>query len=173
MARLLKGDMLLGKVLVGITQTASGVDVRCRDGTVLRAKHVVCSLPFSTARKLAFEPGLTGAQARAIQALPYQPISIAFLTAKSPFWQNDGLAPSMWTDGELGGVVAQYFGPSPDNVSGLSVYARGDLAKPGTAWESRRHWIWWCGRSRLSAPRCEFQRIAARHSDLIAATIPI
>jgi monoamine oxidase len=133
MARLLKGDVLLGKVVVAITQTATGVAVHCQDGAVLRAKHVVCSLPFSTARKLTFEPALTGAQARAVQDLPYQPISIAFLTVASPFWQKDGLAPSMWSDGTLGGVVAQYFGPSPDDVSGFSVYARGNLAK---TWDS-------------------------------------
>jgi monoamine oxidase len=133
MARLLKGDVLLDKVVAGVTQTASGVGVRCRDGMVLRAKYAVCSLLFSTARKLAFEPALTGAQARAMEALPYQPISIAFLTVKLPFWQKDGLAPSMWTDGELGGVVAQFRGPSPDDVSGLSVYARGIWQQLGTA----------------------------------------
>jgi monoamine oxidase len=74
------------------------------------------------------DPALDGPQAQAVKTLSYQPISMAFLTVKAPFWEVDKLSPSMWTDGVAGWVLAQRFGASPDEVTGLLVQARGDLA---------------------------------------------
>lgn len=128
MAKLLKGDLLLGKEVVGIVSAAEAVTVTCRDGSSYRAKRVVCSLPFSTLRNVAIEPGLSGPQAEAVASLPYQPISIAFLTVREPFWEKDGLPPSIWSDGPLGAIIAQRYGATDDEVTGLSVFARGRLA---------------------------------------------
>jgi monoamine oxidase len=128
MAKLLKGDLLLDKEVVGIVCDSSAATVTCRDGTSYRAKRVVCSLPFSTLRNIAIEPGLSGPQAEAVASLPYQPISIAFLTVREPFWEKDGLPSSIWSDGPLGAVLAQRYGASEDEVTGLSVMARGKLA---------------------------------------------
>ncbi len=125
----LKGDVLLGKEVVGISSGADAATVTCRDGSTYRAKRVICSLPFSTLRNITIEPGLTGAQARAVTTLPYQPISIAFLTVAAPYWEKDGLPASMWTDGPLGAVLAQRYGASPDEVTGLMVFGRGALAQ--------------------------------------------
>ena len=128
MVKLLKGDLLLDKVVVGIASDLTGTTVVCGDGSSYRAGQVVCSLPFSTLRHVKIEPGLSGLQAQAVAALPYQPISIAFLTVRSPYWTVDGRPPSMWTDGPLGSVMAQRFGRTDDEVTGLIVQARGDLA---------------------------------------------
>jgi monoamine oxidase len=128
MARLLKGDLLLGKEAIGVSSDETGATVVCADGSSHRAKAVICALPFSTLRQLKIDPALTGPQARAVATLPYQPLSMAFLRVKSPFWERDGLAPSMWTDGVAGAVLAQRFGASPQEVTGLVVQARGGLA---------------------------------------------
>lgn len=128
MRALIKGDVLLGKDVVAIASEADAATVTCRDGTSYRAKRVVCSLPFSTLRHVAITPGLSGKQAQAVQTLPYQPISLAFLTVKEPYWQKDGLPVSIWTNGPLGHVMAQRFGTSDDEVTGLTVYARGNLS---------------------------------------------
>jgi monoamine oxidase len=128
MAKLLTGDLLLGKEVVAIVSASDAVTVTCRDGTRYRGKRVVCSLPFSTLRNVRIEPGLSGAQAEAVSGLPYQPISIAFLTVREPFWEKDGLPPSIWSDGPLGAVLAQRYGATEDEVTGLSVMARGRLA---------------------------------------------
>jgi monoamine oxidase len=128
MAGLLKGDLLLGKEVVGVSSDAAGAEVVCRDGSTYRARQVVCSLPFSTLRQVRIEPALTGAQAAAVETLPYQPISMAFLRVRAPFWQKDGLSASMWTDGVAGVVLAQRFGETDDEVTGLTVTARGMLA---------------------------------------------
>lgn len=123
-----KGDILLGKEVVAISSGPDTAVVTCRDGSTYRAKKVICSLPFSVLRNINFEPGFTGAQAKAVTTLPYQAISIAFLTVSAPYWEKDGLPPTMWTDGLLGQVLAQRYGPTPDEVTGLSVFARGELA---------------------------------------------
>jgi monoamine oxidase len=132
MAKLLKGDLLLDKEVIAISSDDAGVTVTCRDGATYRAKQAVCSLPFSTLRQVKIEPGLSGPQAEAVESLPYQKISMAFLTVKSPFWETDKLSPSMWTNGPAGTILAQRFGKTDDDVTGLVVQARGNLAD---AWD--------------------------------------
>jgi len=128
MAKLLKGDVLLGKEVVAIETTPSHATVTCRDGSSFSAGRVVCSLPFSTLRHVAIMPGLSGGQARAVTTMPYQPLSIAFLTASAPFWEEDKLPAGMWCDGTVGNVTPQRFGASPEEISGFTVQARGALA---------------------------------------------
>lgn len=129
MAGLLKGDLLMGKEAVGITSDAGGASVTCADGSVYRAQRVVCALPFGVVRRLKFAPGLSGAQARAVATLAGQPLSAAFLTVKSRYWEADGMSASMWTDGPAGTVMAQHFGATDGEVTGLLVQARGELAR--------------------------------------------
>jgi len=128
MARLLKGDVLLGKEVVAIETTATNATVTCRDGTRLTAGRVISSLPFSTLRHVRIMPGLSGIQARSVATMPYQPHSIAFLTATAPFWDEDKLPPGMWTDGPVGVVTPQRFGATAEEITGLTVQARGALA---------------------------------------------
>jgi monoamine oxidase len=128
MAKLLKGNVLLKREVIGIASDATGATVTCATGETFRAKRVICSLPFSTLRRVKIEPGLTGAQAQAVQTLPYQSIANIFLTVRAPFWEVDKLSPSMWTDGVAGTVIAQRFGKTEDEVTGLLVEARGELA---------------------------------------------
>jgi len=128
MAKLLKGDLLFDKAVIGISSASDAATVVCRDGASYRAKAVVCSLPFSTLREVKIDPPLDGRQAKAVGTLPYQPISMAFLTVREPFWEKDGLSPSMWTDGPLGNLVAQRFGATENDVTGLMAVARGEMA---------------------------------------------
>jgi len=134
MAKLLKGDVLLGKAVVGLTSDTTGVTVTCHDGARYRAKRVICSLPFSMVRKLKMEPGLTGLQSEAVAMLPYQSIAMIFLTAKTPYWEKDGLSASMWTNGPAAQVIAQRFGATDDEITGLVAQARGARADQWDAW---------------------------------------
>jgi len=128
MAKLLKGDVLLGREVVAITQAGSTATVHCADGATFSAARVVCSLPFSALRNVKILPALEGAQAQAVGQLGYQPISMVFVTATAPFWEEDKLAPGMWTDGPLGTVMPQRYGATPEEVTGFIVQARGNLA---------------------------------------------
>jgi monoamine oxidase len=128
MAALLKGDVLLGKEVVGIADNGAEIAVTCADGMRFSAGKVICSLPFSALRNVRIEPGLSGLQAQAVARLGYQALSMIFVTATAPFWADDGLAPGMWTDGPLGNVMPQRFGATDEEITGFIVQARGNLA---------------------------------------------
>jgi monoamine oxidase len=126
MAQRLKGDLLQGKRVVAIDTSATGGTVRCADGSSYRAKAVVCTMPFSTLRHVAIDPLPPARQLGAITKLGYIPITQFHLVAKQPFWEQDGLSPSMWTDGPLGLVLAQRFFGKENEVTSLTVWCRGN-----------------------------------------------
>lgn len=129
MANLLKGDVILGKEVLAIDCDDTGAKVHCADGTLFTSDRVVSSLPFSTLRNVHVMPSLSGAQARAVQTISYMPISIAFLTATEPFWDEDDLAPGMWSDGLTGTVIPQRFGATAEEITGFMVQVRGTMAR--------------------------------------------
>lgn len=128
MASRFKGDLVLGKPVQRIESDAKGATVTCRDGTQFQAGRIVCSLPLAALRKVQIEPGLPELQAKAVAEVRYQPISIAMLTPKAPFWEEDGLPIGMWSDGFACNVIPQLFGEKEGEVTGLMVQARGNKA---------------------------------------------
>jgi hypothetical protein len=128
LAKLLKGDLLTGKPVVGIASEADAATVTCADGSQHRARRVICALPLGTMRRIAFAPGLEGAQAQAVATVPYQPLTNLFLAVSRPFWEDDGLSPGMWSNGPLGWVMPQYFGEKAGEVTGLLVQGLSDPA---------------------------------------------
>jgi monoamine oxidase len=44
---------------------------------------------------------------------------------KKPFWEADGLSPSMWTNGPLGAVLAQRLPETMKQIDTLTVWCRG------------------------------------------------
>jgi monoamine oxidase len=122
MARRLRGDLLLGRRVVAITQDAGGVTVRCGDGGEHRARSVVCSLPFPVLRSVAIDPLPPPAQWQAIQSLGAKPITQFHLVPKRPFWEQDGISPAFWTDGVAGSVLANRDGSAAGRVTSLTVW---------------------------------------------------
>lgn len=129
LAKQLKGDLLLNAEVRAIVQSGARMTVHCADGSAHSARKVICTLPFSALRHVAIDPGLSGAQAEAVAQIGYQPLSMVFVTADTPFWEQDGLAPGMWTDGLLGNVMPQRFGDDPAQITGFIVQVRGNLAQ--------------------------------------------
>jgi monoamine oxidase len=125
MAKRLKGDLIFGKVVSAIDVSDTGATVYCSDGTRFTSKAVVCSMPFSTLRHVAINPAPPPTQSRAIKTLNYIPITQFHLVPKKAYWKEDGLHPNMWTDGPVGMVLAQRFGKTDDEVTSLTVWARG------------------------------------------------
>ena len=128
MAESLNNEVQLGRRVTGITDTGSGVDVHCEDGSLHRANRVVCSLPCSLLRNLAIEPALEGLQAEAARSIDSQILNQLHLIAKRPFWEDDGMAPSMWTDSLAGMILAEHKGETPEEVTSLTSWTRGPLA---------------------------------------------
>jgi monoamine oxidase len=125
MAARLKGDLLQGRRVTAIEQDDTGVTVRCKDGSRYRARAVVSSMPYSTLRHVRIHPAPPPVQAKAIATLGYIPITQFHLVPKRPFWEDDGLSPTMWTNGITGMILAQRFGKDPAEVTSLTVWARG------------------------------------------------
>jgi len=125
MASRLKGGVRLEQVVTGIRADDGGVEVHAVDGNRYEARAAICALPFSTLRHVRFDPLLAGAQRRAVATLPHQMITQVALRSKRPFWAQDGLPPSMWTDSQIGRVFAIYGGATDDEVSSLLVTAYG------------------------------------------------
>jgi monoamine oxidase len=129
MSKRVKGDLLQGKRVVAIEAGDAGAKVTCSDGTAYKARAVVCSMPFSTLRHVALDPLPEPTQFKAIQTLGYIPITQFHLVAKQPFWERDGMSPSMWTDGLLGMVLANRTGKTDTEVASLAVWCRGLAAQ--------------------------------------------
>lgn len=132
MAALLKRPVLLDKDVVSIDDDGKRVEVRCADGSVYRAGHVVSSVPLTTLRNIHMNNAFTGAQAEAVYNMAYQQVASVVVTSSSPFWEEDGLSPGMWTDSSLGTVMPQRGGATAEEVSSFLVQARGRLAQ---AWD--------------------------------------
>ncbi len=98
MAGYLKQPVVTGAPVVAIRSTADGVDVECADGTVHGAEFCLITVPFSTLRGIEVDPPFEGAQKEAVDNLPYTAITKYFLVPSEPFWDSDGLPPTMWTD---------------------------------------------------------------------------
>ncbi len=128
MAAALSGDLLLEQRVTGIRDTGSGVEVHCEDGSRHRADRVVCSLPCSLLRNVALEPALEGMQAEAARSLDSQVVNQLHMVAKRPFWEDDGMSPSMWTDSLAGMILAERKGDTPEEITSLTSWTRGALA---------------------------------------------
>jgi monoamine oxidase len=125
----LRGEVILGTEVVGVSQEGGRVTALCRDGRRFTAKFMVCSLPLGVLGNIAFDPLLPALLRNASVSLPYMKLCHFYFTASKPYWKDDGLNPSMWTDGPAGIVFGQRFGATDDDISIISSTQRGLLAE--------------------------------------------
>ena len=107
MVRPLGDRVWLGKTVTSIEQHRKGCTVRSSDGSSVNADRVLSALPFSALRAVSFDPPLAGPQGDAVANMPYNNQSQIWFAVKSPYWEEDGLDASMWTDGPLSYVRLQ------------------------------------------------------------------
>jgi monoamine oxidase len=99
MAAALGDRVRYGQRAQAIEMDKRGVTVRCADGKRYGARFALAALPFSVLRKIDIRPGLRGAQAEAVRGMPYGNQSQVWLRVRAPYWEQDGIEASMWTDG--------------------------------------------------------------------------
>lgn len=104
MAAALANSPRLGSPVRGICEEADGVTVHLA-GSTIRARHVICTIPFAALRHVPLASTLTPSAARMIASLPYTRASFAYIRAARPFWREDGLPETLWTDDPLLGRV--------------------------------------------------------------------
>lgn len=83
--------------VVALEAETGGLEVRLADGTTLRARRSVCTLPIPVLRGIALALPLTDDQRRALREIRYTRVTVALFDTE-PFWEDDGLPPYMWTD---------------------------------------------------------------------------
>jgi monoamine oxidase len=93
-----QGEVLKRMPITAIRSLDNRVEVECADGSVHGAEFCVVTVPFSVLRGIDVTPGFEGLQKEAIEQLPYTSITKYFLIPSEPYWETDGLPPSMWTD---------------------------------------------------------------------------
>ena len=104
MAAGLRGDVRLGETVRALREDADGVTLHLASGT-LRARHTICTIPFAVLRHIPLETALPAPAARMIAELPYTRASFAYIAAREPFWEADGLPATLWSDDPLIGRV--------------------------------------------------------------------
>jgi len=128
MARYLGEGVLLNKIVTTIDMNGDGVDVSCLDGTRYQADFAITAIPFGPFRRISVTPSLEGEQAAAVRHMPYANNTQVHMRLKgTPFWEQDGMDASTWTDGPLN-VVRQPFGydGSRDRLVAVCVGKKGE-----------------------------------------------
>jgi monoamine oxidase len=129
MAQALSSPVELNAEVRSISDRGDHVVLGLADDRKLTARRAVCSIPFAVLRGIEIDPPIAGAQAEAINELPHQAITQVYLAPKRPFWQDDGFAPSLFTDSLAGMVTGVRSGTEPDKVSHFSAWVIGPNAE--------------------------------------------
>lgn len=128
MAKSLKRPVALNKVVARIVTDAQGVNVTCRDGSTLKARACISTIPPTVFKDLPITGPATAMQRAAWNRQRLAHLVQVFLKVRSPFWEKDRLPPTMFTDGP-----AELFIHSPSLVDPLGVfysYINGGAADP-------------------------------------------
>ncbi|MEZ5563051.1 MAG: NAD(P)/FAD-dependent oxidoreductase [Gammaproteobacteria bacterium] len=101
-AKLLKREIAFNTQVTGIRADKDGVEVRTRSGRTYRAGRVTVAVPLPLLREIALEPALPALQAAAVREIPYDNMVNVFFGVKEPYWKEDGLPGSLWTNQAMG-----------------------------------------------------------------------
>ena len=76
-----------------------------------------------------FECRVAGKQAKAVHTLMSQVINQLHLIPKKAFWEDDGMPPTMFSDGLTDFVFAERKGDRPEDITSLTAWIRGHNAE--------------------------------------------
>lgn len=105
MAAALKTPVRLRQLVTGIAEEATGVRATLAGGRSVSARHAICTIPVSALRTIGLSARLGQPAAAMIASLGMTRASFAYLSATAPFWKDDGLPQTLWTDDPLLGRV--------------------------------------------------------------------
>ena len=128
MAESLRRGVQFESPVTAIESRKDGAVVRCVDGSRIKASHVVCSTPFSVLRNIDIDPPLAGLQAEAVRRLRSQAVTQVYLRPKTPYWEQDGYAPSLFTGSLPGMLAAVRSGANPAAITHFTAWVTGSYA---------------------------------------------
>ena len=162
MAAGLKKPPALRQIVRGISLSKEGVAVALKGGKTIHARHALCTIPFAAMQGIKIEGQLPPAIRKAIATTRYTHASFAYFAARTPFWKQDGLPETLWSDeamigrvfvlGEdppmlkvwITGVHADALDAMPDAVAGVAIIAAIATARPSSRGQLRllRRYSW-------------------------------
>jgi monoamine oxidase len=128
MAAALRHGVELDHAVTAIELERERAVVTCTNGRRLSAGHVIAAVPPPVLRRIAIEPNLPALQAEAIATLPSQPLTQVYLRPRSRFWEQDGYAPSLFTDTRAGMLAAARNRDKPTEVTSFAAWIVGEHA---------------------------------------------
>ena len=105
MAGLVERPIVFNTPIARMETTASGVELTDATGKAWRAGYAVCTVPLTLLRTMDIVQALPPTHTAAVQDTPYDDHVEVYFDVLEPFWEIDGLPPSLWTDSELGLVL--------------------------------------------------------------------
>ncbi len=97
----LQNPVRTGSPVGRIEETADHVLVDMADGHRLQCRACICTAPLPALSRIDLRLPLDPVVREAMDDTPYVPITQAYVDAKEPFWEIDGLPLSMWTDSAI------------------------------------------------------------------------
>jgi monoamine oxidase len=129
MAGGLKTEVRMNAKVVGIRSENEQAQVMLEDGRVASAKHIIVTSPFSALRLIHVDAPMEPLQAHAIRTLGYTNVTHLHYLPKRKFWEDDGLPPSMWTDGPGSRFMALRNNPeNPEEITSFIAFANDRMA---------------------------------------------
>ena len=110
MAAALKEPVKLSCPVSAIHDRGEVVVVETADG-VFEAGRVLVTLPAPALRRIRITPELPAAQRRGIDTLTYSTTTQVLFRVDDAYWEQDGLPPTLWTDTDIGQLLAYPYSP--------------------------------------------------------------
>lgn len=130
MAAGMTSEVVFNQHVRAISSNDDGVEVATDTGKRYRAKYCICTFPFSALRYVHMAPNFEGLQAEAVHGLGYTPVFQVHFVPTKPYWEIDGLPPSMWTDRIPGRFMAlKNDAAQPDRVTSCLSFVNGEMAR--------------------------------------------
>jgi monoamine oxidase len=98
MAAALPRPVQFSKDVRTIEHGRDSVTLTCLDGTQFTAQRIVVAIPMVALRSIEFRPNLPGLLREAILTARASGNTAFFLRTNRPYWEDDGLPPSLWSD---------------------------------------------------------------------------
>ncbi len=98
MADALSRPVAFGKQVCAVDYDGGAATVACVDGTQYRARRAIVAVPMTTLRYIDFSPPLPPLLHEAAQRASGSGNTGFVLRITHPYWEDDGLPPSIWSD---------------------------------------------------------------------------
>ena len=85
-------------VSIDLDPNGSGALVTLADGSTVRTGQVVSAVPFTALRHIAITPRLSTSRSVVVNEMPYTTNTRVWARVSRPFWDDDGHAPSTFSD---------------------------------------------------------------------------